>query len=140
MIKVFLDTDVIISSQLSERGAAHHLLYYPSVQRFITQYSVQEMKSVLSRLALNFSYHKKKLDKRVTKIDLPVSLVDINEKYSHLTNDSNDSHIVAGAHYSQVQFLITYNLKDYKIEFIKRELNIQIFTPARFLQYLRSLE
>ena len=56
------------------------------------------------------------------------------------SRDPNDAHIIAGAVKAKAQFLLTYNLKDYKIDKIKKDFGIIVTTPAKFLQYLRSLQ
>ncbi len=68
------------------------------------------------------------------------NISNIKGKFGDYTSDINDAHIVVGAKKARTRFLISYNLKHYKIEKIKQDLNIIIVTPAKLLQYLRSLE
>ena len=64
---------------------------------------------------------------------------EIKERYKDYVEDLNDAHIVAGAAESKAHFLITYNIRDFKIEKIKKDFDIIVLTPGMFLQYLRSI-
>lgn len=134
IFKVFIDSDVIISSLISTKGAAFLLLSQPNSRYFYSSVQVKELKIVCDRL--NISH--KKLENILKNISQ--KSIDQNDKiYSDFVNDPNDIHILAGAHQSSAKFLITYNQKDFKAEKIKSRFNITILTPALFLQYLRSL-
>ncbi len=138
MPSAFADSDVIISSLLSDRGAAFLLLNQNKNTFFISSFSVSELKIVVGRLGIE----KQKLDdlikKRLKVLDLKENNKKIKEKYGSYVFDENDAHILAGAVKSEVKFLLTYNLKHFKKEKIKEEFDLLIFTPAEFLQYLRS--
>ena len=126
-MKVFIDSDVVISSLISNTGAAAQLLNTDSnLVKIISNFSQKELKIVMARI----------------KIDKPLPLLEIInikniKKYSVYSTDPFDAHIVAGADQSKSRFLITYNLKHYKIDKIKQDLNIIVMTPGTFLQYLR---
>lgn len=127
-MKVFIDSGVVISSLISNTGAAFKLINSEhELIRIISNLSVKELRIVMGRLSIkkplpHFSIQK------IKKVD----------KYAAYSTDKNDAHIIAGTHQSGARFLITYNLKHYKSEKIKRELNIIVITPGAFLQYLRS--
>ncbi|MBI4067563.1 hypothetical protein HY407_04215, partial [Candidatus Gottesmanbacteria bacterium] len=67
-----------------------------------------------------------------------ISSIKVN--YSSYVLDINDGHIVAGAQSAKADFLLTYNLKHYQAVKLKDDFHIYVFTPALFLQYLRSQE
>lgn len=75
---------------------------------------------------------------RLKLINIKKELKTIKQQYREYVTDINDAHIVAGAHVAKVGFLITYNLKHFRIEKIKNDFAILVMTPALFLQYLRS--
>lgn len=126
-MKVFVDSDVVISSLISNTGASAQLLKTNNnIAKIISNLSKKELKIVMTRL---------KIDKPLPK--LKIVIIDNFEKYSAYSTDPNDAHIVAGAHQAKVNFLITYNLKHYRVERIKQDLNIIVMTPGIFLQYLR---
>lgn len=129
-MRIFIDSDVIISSLISNAGASAQLINTSKkIVKIISNLSQKEIEIVKIRL---------KIAKPVPKTEIIV--VKKFLKYSIYSTDVNDAHIIAGAHQAKVAFLITYNLKHYKIERIKQDLNIIIMTPGVFLQYLRSQE
>lgn len=136
---VFLDSDIIISSLISNTGAAHLILHTPKLKLFISNYSKKELESVVSRLRINSSQLAKLVQTlTVTNIDNDIPQIKID--YQKYVSDIDDAHILAGAVNCKARFLVTYNLKHYKVELIKRELGIIVLTPALYLQYIRSLK
>ncbi|MDO8498052.1 MAG: PIN domain-containing protein [bacterium] len=138
MIKVFFDTDVVISSTISSKGAAHILLSEKKVEKYISTISIKEIHIVAKRLSIG----KNNIDsvtKNCKTIKLSDSVPTIKRDFKTYVFDEDDSHIVAGAVSSKSHFLITYNLKDYNRNKIKEDFKIVILTPALFLQYVRSL-
>ncbi|MCG2692310.1 PIN domain-containing protein [Microgenomates group bacterium] len=131
-IKVFLDSDVIISSLLSSAGAAYLLVNKKSVVKYISNLSVKEIKIVAKRLGIKSPA----VDKLINHLKIIRLKKDSGKD---CVTDLHDSHIVAGAVAAKVRFLLSYNLKHFKIEKIKRDYNILVYRPAQFLQYLRSL-
>lgn len=137
-MEVFVDTDVVISSLLSDKGAAFLLFQQKNLKIHISTYSLKESEIVVKRLHID----RKKLNALVMKIHiipLKQTVEKIRETYTHHVSDINDSHIVAGAKMGGVKFLVTYNVKHYKTEKIMRDFGIIVLTPGTFLQYLRSL-
>lgn len=140
--RIFVDSDVIIAALLSQEGASHLFLFgiKKPIQPYISTVSLKELKIVTKRIKIE----QKLLDKLVKKIFTIVKIKEtfskIIDKYSSYVHDRYDAHIVAGAVESKSRFLITYNIKDYKIENIKRAFGIIIFKPAQYLQYLRSIK
>ncbi len=54
--------------------------------------------------------------------------------------DPNDAHILAGSKTAKAKFLVSYNIKHFMVDKIAEELKIVVLTPAKFLQYLRSIQ
>jgi len=136
-IKVFLDTDVIISSLLSRKGASYQLIAKQKVNKVITQTIAEEIKEVTLRKNIDRTEAKKTL-KSIKTIKINLSRAKVTEIFSRYVSDIEDSHVVAGASKSKTKFLLTYNLKHYKKIPIKNELGIIVLKPGEFLQYLRS--
>lgn len=139
-MEVFVDSDVVISSLLSSSGASYQLLHTDSVTHIISSFSQKEIEIVVERLSMNKNDFEQLLKERLKVIPLSTSAATVKTKFQEYVLDINDAHIVAGAKVANVRFLITYNVKDYKIERIKDDFNIIILTPGQFLQYLRSLK
>ena len=133
-ITVFVDSDVVISSILSKNGTANMLTKSSSFIRIISTISLQEIRIVGSRLKLDSENIEREFVKyKILKMGMTNKL--INDQYGRYVIDPND---VAGAFIAKTQFLSTYNTKHYKIEQIKRDLNIIVLPPGMILQYLRS--
>jgi predicted nucleic acid-binding protein len=137
-MRIFIDSDVVISSLISQSGAAYALLHLSTVSPVISSHSHDELKIVIDRLDIDPTLLENLLSKRCELHTLSEQLSVVRQQYELFVTDANDAHIVAGAHLAGVQFLITYNIKHYKLEKIKNELDIVVLSPARFLQFLRS--
>lgn len=133
-MKIFLDSDIIISSLISKTGAAYLLVNQSSeTAKFISNLSYRELLIVVKRLSLEVSNLEDCL-KNINQVT--IKKTSIFEKYVF---DQFDAHIVAGAEKAKARFLITYNIRHYDAEKIKRDLNILVYSPGQFLQYLRSI-
>ncbi|PIQ73573.1 hypothetical protein COV58_01745 [Candidatus Roizmanbacteria bacterium CG11_big_fil_rev_8_21_14_0_20_36_8] len=141
-MRIFLDSDTIISSIISDSGASYHVLQYIikyDAQGFYSNISEIEILRVAEKLILQKENVQRNLDILKT-IHLPLVSLEYFQKYHKYVNDSFDGHIVAAAVHSKVRFLLTYNSKDYNREKIKRDFDIIVLTPGVFLQYVRSRE
>ena len=140
LLRVFVDSDVVISSLISQKGAAHFLLgeKISKVKFYISNFSFKEQKTVVERLKINQKKFQDLVKKRFAIIRLKTTAGQIKRDYQIYTTDPNDAHIVAGAEESKAKFLITYNQRHFKGDKIRNDLNILLLTPAQFLQYLRS--
>lgn len=138
-IKIFVDSDVVISSLISKKGAAYLLLNAKNLEYFISNYSIKELKIVAERLDINKVSLKNLIKNRFKQIELKETTKKLKNRFNDYVLDVDDAHIVGGAHKTQVKFLISYNIKDFKVDNIKKDFNIIVTTPANFLQYLRSL-
>lgn len=138
--KVFVDSDVVISSLLSTKGAAYLILNQQDRKFIISNISQKELEKVAQRLKINQGSLKNLIKKQFDVIKLTQELTEIKEEFANYTSDINDSHIVAGAKKAKAKFLLTYNLRHYNRLKIKADLGIIVLTPAQYLQYLRSLE
>ncbi len=137
--RVFVDSDVIISSLLSNIGAAYFLLHKANLELFISDVSFRELKIVTKRLGLVAVKLTALVEKKFTIVKLNKNTSEIKRSYGKYTHDENDAHIAAGASTAKAKFLITYKLRDFKADYIKRDFGIICMKPAHFLQYLRSL-
>lgn len=138
-IRVFVDSDVVVSAIISQTGAAHLIMNDDRVGKFISNFSIEELNLVIHRLKLSPATLKLLLDKAHV-IDIKQSKTQVKQRFSGSTNDENDAHVVAGTVVAKAKFLLTYNQKHYNTDQIKNELGITVLTPALFLQYRRSLE
>ena len=138
-MRVFLDSDVVISSLLSDYGAANILVNSKSPEFYISNISEKEIKTVAKRLSIQESKMMSLIKNKLKTVKVEEDLKSIKQKFGGYTTDPDDAHIVAGAASAKVRFLISYNVKDFKAEKIKRSFDIILMKPATFLQYLRSI-
>ncbi len=134
-MRVFIDSDVIISSLLSSKGAAFKLLHEKDIIPIVSTASLKELRVVCKRLHIANDALETLIQKKCTVISLQIKT---QNRYKKYVLDPNDLHVVAGATSAKALFLISYNLKHFRVENIKNDLKILCMTPALFLQYLRS--
>jgi predicted nucleic acid-binding protein len=137
-MRLFIDSDVVISSLLSSSGAAYFLLNQSQLKPVITSFSLTELKTVVKRMNIDSEKLNMLVHKNFEVCKIAKDLDEIKKEYSQYVTDINDSHIVAGAHIAKVKYLITYNLRHFKTDKIKDKLDILLLTPALFMQFLRS--
>lgn len=137
-MRVFIDSDVVISSLLSSSGAAYFLLHQTQITPVISSLSLVELRIVAKRLGIASEKLERIVRQRFEVIDLTTKLKDIQEEYLDYVTDINDAHIVAGVCTAKTKYFISYNLKHFKSDKIKNKLGVVLLTPALFLQYLRS--
>lgn len=138
---LFFDSDVLISSLLSSKGAAYLLTRQTKdIKLCISNISQKELETVVSRLIISQDELQLLIEKSFDLIDLTQTLDQIKKEFGNYVTDIDDAHIVLGAKEAKARFLITYNIKHYKVEKIKRDFSILIMTPGQFIQYLRSLQ
>lgn len=133
-MRLFVDSDVVISSLLSSRGAAYILLNTPDISRAVSTNSLKELRVVCKRLNISESHLNALIKKRLTVFSLRKKTKD----YQAYVTNLHDAHIVVGAVTAKASYLVSYNLKHFKKDAIKDELGILVMTPAMFLQFLRS--
>jgi predicted nucleic acid-binding protein len=138
--KVFVDSDVIISSLLSSSGAASFLLHRTNaIKPYISNLSLQEIRIVVERLSIDSNRLASLLEGNLGIVQLQYTKETVKTAYGQYVLDENDAHIVAGAKEAKAKFLVSYNTKDFKVEKIKQDFAILLITPAHLIQYLRSL-
>ena len=139
-LKIFIDSDVIISSLLSSSGAAYFLLHHTdALKPCISNLSLQEICVVIERLSIDSKKLASLLEGNIEIVQLQYTKETVKTAYGHYVLDENDAHIVAGSREAKAKFLVSYNTKDFKVEKIKQDFAVILITPANLLQYLRSI-
>lgn len=138
MHQIYIDSDVVISSLISTNGASYFLVHHRNIISYVSSYSIKELTIVCKRLNIEEEKLMMLIKKRLKVNKMKEPIKKIKEKYKQYTHDINDAHIVAGAVKAEVKFLISYNIKHFNVEKIRRDFEIKVTTPGNFLQYLRS--
>jgi predicted nucleic acid-binding protein len=96
--RVFVDSDVIISSLISTRGAAYILLNETKgVELYLSNFSILELERVTKRLDINPEKLTELVNTRLTPIKITQSLETVEEQFANYVLDPDDAHIVTGA-------------------------------------------
>ena len=140
MKKVFVDSDVVLSSLLSSKGAAYFLLYEVNLEFVISNISLLEIERGVVKLNLDKNQLIGLIRNILKLIELKESIKRIKKIFEKYVFDENDAHIVAGAKRTKAKAILTYNLKHFNRQKIKDDLGVIVLTPAQYLQYLRSLD
>lgn len=113
-VKVFVDSDVVISSLLSSKGASSFLINNQSGRFIISNISRVELERVAGRLGIAIDRLKELIKNKLRVIRINADLPTIQRDFQNYTTDLDDAHIVAGAKQAKAKFLITYNLRHFK--------------------------
>lgn len=141
--KIFVDSDVVISSLISSKGAAHFLLNEVNQEFIISNVSLIEIERGVNKLSLDKEYSVDLIRNKLKIVKLKKHDINMEEIKVHFREhifDEDDAHIVAGANKSKAKIILSYNIRHYNKQKIQEELGITVLTPAQYLQYLRSLE
>lgn len=136
-LEIFFDSDVIISSLISDKGAAYLLLNTTAIKPIISDFQQKELTVVAKRLNLGLNKLNNLLEKKFLVTKIKSFRLEIKKHYLKYVLDPNDAHIVAGIAASKPSFFISYNLRHFKIDKIKTDFKAIPLTPAQLLQYLR---
>lgn len=138
-VKVFLDTDVVISALLSKTGVSYETIENSKVKKTISKIVKKEVEEVAKKLDIDPQNVKKVLNK-IDIISLKLTKEKLLRNYKKYVLDDKDSHVVAGVNISKSKFLLTHNVRNYKIDKINADFGIIVLKPGNFLQYLRSVD
>ena len=136
-LEVFFDSDVIISSLISNKGAASFLLETAVIKPIISDLQKIELTVVAKRLNLDLKELKILLEKKFRIVKIEITKPEISRQFLKYVLDPNDAHIVAGIAAAKPSFFVSYNLRHFKIDNIRTDFKAISLTPAQLLQYLR---
>lgn len=136
--KIFVDSDVVLSSLISSQGAAYFLLNEIDLNLFISKSSIQELERGVNKLNLDKLKLTDLVRKRLKTVKFIKKSNEIKKDFKDYVFDEDDAHIVAGARKAKAKLILSYNIKDFNTLKLKKVFNIAVLTPAQFLQYLRS--
>lgn len=136
MIKIFLDTNILIKSALMryKHGKLSRSLikdYNQSIYFLISEYVISECHDVLSRYIV--SYESEKIYDFLD--ELWVRIVDstyYDSGFLKYVSDINDVQIVRDAYQNNALLVVSQNIKDFHIHLIQKELHMDIITLTIF--------
>ena len=141
-MRIVLDSDVVIAGLISSKGAGRFILKeFLHRKDFVflsTVLQIKEIKKVFKRDKFVWKIEEKLWMKFKNKT-LKVNPVNIKKFYPYVF-DKKNAHILAAAVFGKACFLVTYNLRDYFIEKIKKDFDILVFNPGYLIQFCRQQE
>lgn len=139
-IRVFVDSDVVVSSFISATGAAFLLLNdTKDIELYVSNFSAIELSRVTERLNIESGKLDSVLITQLERVEIALTYEQVKQQFAQYVLDPDDAHIVAGAKESKAVFLVTYNIRHFDAEKLKQHFQLIVLTPGLFLQYLRSL-
>ena len=107
-MRVFIDSDVVISSLLPSSGAALLLLNQSTIKPVISSISFKELRIVINRISIEPEKLEVLIKNRFEVFPINKKLEKIKEEYIQFVGDVSDAHIVAGAHEAKIKYIISY--------------------------------
>ena len=133
MINIVIDTNVFISSLKSRRGASFKLLYEALRNKFqqnISSTLIFEYESVAKRSAMNIELSYNQIDSILNMLCKWSNHCQVYFLWRPFLKDANDDFVLELAIESNSEYIITYNVKDFRgID----KFNIKAITPKEFL-------
>lgn len=135
---IVIDTNVIISAFRSRKGASFKLISLLEYDIFNVNISVPlilEYESILIRELKNIRLNKKDIDVFLDYFCKIGKKYNIYYLWRPFLKDPKDDFLLELAYTSESDFIITYNIKDFKgsIEF-----GIKVLTPQQFIEILEK--
>lgn len=141
-LNVFLDASVILSGLASPTGGSYKILEAGRSKKFglfASKLVISEVGAHLSKVKVSpFELSKLVENKTIRVVETPP--LEFILKFTSLTLDPNDAHVLAGAVISGSDFLISLDKKHILTRKVKRFLSpIKVFSPRQFWRYLSHL-
>ena len=86
-MRIFVDSDVVVSSLLSHLGAAHFLLSLTYLKLFISSLSKKELETVIERLGIGSDMLTALIKNSLEVVTLSESLPEIKESFKQYVLD-----------------------------------------------------
>lgn len=138
MIKIFIDSSVLIAGLISDEGASAKILSFCEsgiLEGWISHQVIKEVEENIKRkipqILNNFQKLKLRSNLKILKI-LNTSILDKAQKW---IKDKNDAPILAAAKQLNVDVLLTLDLRHFiKDTNVSKKSGLKIMTPGEFLK------
>lgn len=141
LLKIFLDTSVVLSGLASPMGGSRKLFEAAKAKKLklvTSSYVIEETAAHLKKLKINPDYLRELLFTK-TVILLPDPPEKMIEKFSLAVADPDDAHILAAAVFSGANILISLDKKHILKPKVKKALRpILINSPKEFWSWLQK--
>lgn len=129
-MKIVLDTNIIISSQLDAKSAAAIILllvFNGKLELLASQEILKEYEDVLQKTKFDFS--SKKANRLISKIKRNSTLIKTRSKFDKIADEA-DNRFIECAYDGGADFLVTGNSKHFCFESFR---GIKIIDPSEFI-------
>ena len=137
--KIVIDTNVFITSLKSKRGASFKLLFEVSREKYeqnISPTLIFEYESLAKRKSINLVLNDSQIDSILDMICEWSTKCEIFFLWRPFLKDPKDDFILELAIESQSEFIVTYNINDFKgVE----KFGIKVVTPKEFLELIGEI-
>ncbi|MBM2815475.1 MAG: PilT protein domain protein [Ignavibacteria bacterium] len=134
--QIVIDTNVIVTSMLSKKGASYKLVgIFDKAEKFDINITVPlffEYEYALKKQNINYL----KIEKILGYLAKHANQIDVHYLWRPYLPDTKDDCVLEAAINSSSQFIITYNKKDFKNVF---QLGIKIVNPKEFLEIIGEI-
>ncbi len=137
--RIVIDTNVLVAALKSQRGASFRLLSLLDAEKFITDVSVPlilEYEDVLKRSSIGVPLSHEDIDDILDYFCKVAKRNNIFYLWRPFLKDPKDDFVLELAVEAQSDFIITYNLKDFKGT---EKFGIRAITPKEFLELIGGL-
>jgi putative PIN family toxin of toxin-antitoxin system len=135
--KLIIDTNVVVTALKSSRGASNRLLQLFGTDKFIHYISVAlviEYEAVIKRLLPDRD--KQEIDHLLDYICATSQHTKIHYLWRPHLKDPKDDMVLELAVAAEADFIVTYNLKDFRLA---REFGIEVIDPKELLILMGEL-
>ena len=143
-MKIVIDTNVVLSSLLSQNGASNRLMVWLFTQdkkyNVLSNTLLTEFEDVLLR-EKNIKQFNQLNRNDVSRFIDDICLISYHQNINFLwrpfLKDSNDDMVLEVAFNANAKYIITFNPKDFKG--VEENFNIHIITPQEFLTIIGEI-
>lgn len=138
--RLFFDADALFAGVHSPMGGAGALLQAAERREVEVVVSPQALAEAERNLAEKFPLSRPDFDAALTRVPF-VRVADpaAKDREARLRYaEANDAAHVAAAHRARCSYLVTYNLRDYRVATIEAELGLRVRRPGDVLDELRA--
>jgi len=139
-MNVVIDTNVFVSSLKSRNGASYKLLYETNRDKFqqnISSTLIFEYESVAKRAEMNIALKYNQIDAIIDMLCKWSNHCQVYFLWRPFLKDANDDFVLELAIESNSQYIITYNVRDFKGI---NKFDIKAITPKEFLSLIGEIK
>lgn len=132
---IFLDANIIFSASYTDKGTSFYLVTLSDKYIQVTT-SSQCLEEAQYHFFKRYNNNISKELLLNVKIDQTFDN-ELEKEFLKFVNDDNDAHVLVSAYYAKAKYLVTGNLKDFKVNEIYEHFRISVLSPADMIMIVR---